>query len=47
MLQDLAGLLEATIVTPWIDRIYPLTQESDAMRHLETGHVRGRTASTM
>lgn len=35
-------LIEAGNVTPVIDRRYPLTAIADAMRHLETGHARGK-----
>ncbi len=31
-------------VAPTIDRIYPLPEVADAMRHLEAGHVRGKVA---
>jgi NADPH:quinone reductase-like Zn-dependent oxidoreductase len=35
-------LIEAGQVTPVIDRTYPLSQAREAMRHLETGHARGK-----
>jgi NADPH:quinone reductase-like Zn-dependent oxidoreductase len=43
--QDLAFLKELTEageITPVIDRIYPLSQAAEALRHLETGHARGK-----
>lgn len=43
-LERLTPLLEAGTVTPSIDRRYPLTQVSHAMRHLEAGKVRGKVA---
>ena len=41
-LEAVANLAEAGKVTPVIDRTYPLTEASEAMRYLETGHARGK-----
>jgi NADPH:quinone reductase-like Zn-dependent oxidoreductase len=41
-LQVVKELIEAGKVTPVIDRTYPLTEASEAMRYLETGHARGK-----
>ena len=38
----LKELLEAGKVVPVIDRTYPLSQVSEAIRYLETGHARGK-----
>jgi NADPH:quinone reductase-like Zn-dependent oxidoreductase len=38
----LKDLLESGKVKPFVERTYPLTQISDAMRHLGTGHARGK-----
>ena len=38
----LSELVEAGKVTPVIDRTYPLAEVPDAMRYLETRHVRGK-----
>ena len=46
-LQRLTELIEAGKVTPGIERTYPLDQAPDAMRHLETGRVRGKVAITI
>ncbi|MEU4294261.1 zinc-binding dehydrogenase, partial [Kribbella sp. NPDC026596] len=46
-LERLAEHLEAGTVAPRIDRIYPLDQVPDAMRHLEAGQVRGKVAITI
>jgi len=35
-------LIEAGNVTPVIDRTYPLSEASEAMRYLEAGHARGK-----
>ncbi len=35
-------LIEAGKITPVIDQCYPLSQTQDAMRHLETGHAKGK-----
>ena len=43
-LEDLARLLGSGAVTPRIDRTYPLAEAPDAMRHLESGTVRGKLA---
>ncbi len=40
-------LVEAGKVTPVIDRTYPLSQASEAMRLLETGHARGKIVITV
>jgi NADPH:quinone reductase-like Zn-dependent oxidoreductase len=37
-------LIENGQLTPIVDRVYPLSQVSDAMRHLEAGTVRGKIA---
>ena len=41
-LQFLRKLIEAGNVTPVIDRMFPLSESADAIRHLETGHPRGK-----
>jgi NADPH:quinone reductase-like Zn-dependent oxidoreductase len=41
-LRLLKELIEAGKVTPVIDRTYPLSQASEAIRYLERGHARGK-----
>ena len=41
-LAALAAMIEAGQVRPVIDRTYPLRECADAIRHLETGHARGK-----
>lgn len=41
-LNILRELIESGIVTPAIDRTYPLSQTRDAIRYLENGHARGK-----
>ena len=41
-LKILADLMQAGKVTPVIDRTYPLSQISEAIRYLEQGHARGK-----
>jgi NADPH:quinone reductase-like Zn-dependent oxidoreductase len=43
----LKELIEAGKVTPVIDRPYPLREVPDAIRHLETGHARGKVVITV
>jgi NADPH:quinone reductase-like Zn-dependent oxidoreductase len=38
----LKELIEAGKVTPVIDRTYPLSEVSEAIRYLEEGHARGK-----
>ncbi|MBL7649211.1 MAG: NAD(P)-dependent alcohol dehydrogenase [Candidatus Hydrogenedentes bacterium] len=38
----IAGLIEAGLLTPVIDRRYSLAQVPDAIRYLEAGHARGK-----
>lgn len=45
-LEKLAGLIETGMVTPSIDRTYPLGQVPDAIRHLAAGQARGKVAVT-
>jgi NADPH:quinone reductase-like Zn-dependent oxidoreductase len=46
-LERLHDLLESGRVTPSLDRTYPLDQVPDALRHLESGQVRGKVAITV
>jgi NADPH:quinone reductase-like Zn-dependent oxidoreductase len=46
-LEVLSPLIEAGQVTPIIGKTYPLTEVPDAMRQLEAGHARGKTAITV
>ena len=46
-LLTLKGLIEAGQVTPVIDRTYPLSETSEAVRYLETGQARGKVVITI
>ena len=46
-LEILAEHIAAGTVTPSVDRTYPLDQVATAMRHLETGAVKGKIAVTI
>jgi NADPH:quinone reductase-like Zn-dependent oxidoreductase len=46
-LVHLTELIEAGAVTPVIERIYPLAEAPEAIRHLEEGHVRGKLVVTI
>jgi NADPH:quinone reductase-like Zn-dependent oxidoreductase len=43
----LRSLIEAGTIRPVVDRVYPLAETADAIRHLEEGHARGKTVITM
>ena len=43
----LADLLASGQVTPVIDRIYPLDEAADALRHVGAGHTRGKVVITV
>ena len=43
----LGELVEAGKVTSVVDRTYPLSETAEAIRHLETGHARGKTVITV
>ncbi len=43
----LQGMLETGKVKPVIDQTYPLSGAAEAMRHLETGHARGKIVITL
>jgi NADPH:quinone reductase-like Zn-dependent oxidoreductase len=46
-LKVLKELVEAGKITPVIDRTYPLSETSEAIRYLEEGHARGKVVITM
>jgi NADPH:quinone reductase-like Zn-dependent oxidoreductase len=46
-LELLARLIEDGVVTPVIDRSYPLSQVPDALRHLSGGEARGKVVVTV
>jgi NADPH:quinone reductase-like Zn-dependent oxidoreductase len=46
-LLTLADLLATGQVTPVIDRIYPLDEAADALRHVAAGHTRGKVVVTV
>jgi NADPH:quinone reductase-like Zn-dependent oxidoreductase len=46
-LQTLRELLEASKLTPVIDRTYPLGDVPEAMRQLVEGHTRGKLVITV
>ncbi len=43
----LSELIEAGKVKPVIDRHYSLSEVSEVIRYLETGHARGKVAGTI
>jgi NADPH:quinone reductase-like Zn-dependent oxidoreductase len=46
-LQALADLMQAGTITPVIDRCYTFSEAREAMRHLESGHARGKIVVTL
>jgi NADPH:quinone reductase-like Zn-dependent oxidoreductase len=47
VLQALAEFIEAGRITPVIDRTYPLSEATEAIRHWEGGHTRGKLVLTI
>lgn len=45
-LDDLTRLIESGVVTPVIDRVYPLAEAPDAIRYLAQGHPAGKVVVT-
>jgi NADPH:quinone reductase-like Zn-dependent oxidoreductase len=43
----LTELIEVRKLTPVIGRTFPLSEAPDAIRHVETGHARGKTLITV
>lgn len=46
-LLTLAALVSSGPLTPVIDRVYPLDAAADALRHVATGHTRGKVVVTI
>jgi len=46
-LAEISGLMEKGKVTPVIEKEYSLAEAPDAIRHLETGHARGKVVITV
>jgi NADPH:quinone reductase-like Zn-dependent oxidoreductase len=46
-LADLADLVAAGALTPVLDRTYALPDAADAIRHVGTGHTRGKVVITV
>src|SRR5262245_2556506 len=46
-LEVMRELIESGRVSPVIDRTYPLSETPEAIRHLETGHARGKIVITV
>ena len=45
-LEQLSGFIADGRLTPCLERTFPLEQAAAAMRHLESGNVRGKVAIT-
>ena len=41
-LSFISQLIESGTVRPVIDRVFPLSETAAALRHIETGHARGK-----
>ncbi len=46
-LRYLAQLIDAGAVTPVIEKSYPLGEAPEAIRHLHSGHARGKVVITV
>jgi NADPH:quinone reductase-like Zn-dependent oxidoreductase len=43
-LEEIRALIDTGQVTPFIDRVFPLTEVAQAQTYLEHEHVRGKVA---
>lgn len=41
-LEQLASLFQAGVITPVVDKVYPLDATADALRYVEDGHAQGK-----
>ena len=46
-LLSVTGLIEDGKLTPVLDRTYPLANTVEGLRHVETGHARGKVVVTV
>jgi NADPH:quinone reductase-like Zn-dependent oxidoreductase len=46
-LRALTDLIDSGQLTPAIDRTYPLSETSAAIRHVRAGHARGKVVITV
>ncbi|RKN03571.1 NAD(P)-dependent alcohol dehydrogenase [Streptomyces radicis] len=46
-LRAVAALIDAGTVTPVVDRTYPLADTAEGLRHVESGHARGKAVITV
>jgi NADPH:quinone reductase-like Zn-dependent oxidoreductase len=46
-LAAITGLIEDGKLTPVLDRTYPLAEAAEGLRHVETGHARGKVVITV
>ena len=46
-MRELADMMAAGTLRPFIDRTYPLAETADAMRYVEAGHVPGKVVVTV
>ena len=46
-LAAITGLIEGGKLTPVLDRTYPLAEAAEGLRHMETGHARGKAVITV
>lgn len=46
-LVDLKNLVDTGALRPVVERSYPLDEDSDALRHVESGAVAGKIALTL
>jgi NADPH:quinone reductase-like Zn-dependent oxidoreductase len=46
-LATLTALIEDGKLTPVLDRTYPLAETAEGLRHVKTGHARGKVVITV
>jgi NADPH:quinone reductase-like Zn-dependent oxidoreductase len=46
-LREIAALVDAGVITPVVDQVFPFQSTNEAMRHVESGRAKGKVVVTM
>jgi len=46
-LREIAVLVDAGVITPVVDQVFPFQSTNEAMRHVESGRAKGKVVVTM